>query len=992
MKSAPKLRILLVLITLILAGSGAALLLTKIARAGQYESQPASGIDQGLKILESNEQNLILEYSIPGYQIQTVTFNGEQCQLLEVEGFGATDQVGWPQVPIKGFLIGIPSGEPPTIEILQTEVVVAPETYNLCPVPKPRIADTLNGELRYPGMEYVKDPDGYQANDFSPETLVELGETGYIRSQRVAQIRFQPFQYNPVSGELRYYKNIRVRVNFNKGTEDIRTLDQKFVDEGPFEGLLRDSLVNYQPAQGWRAAPQAPLSLSQESSLEILWHAYKILVDQDGIFQISYADLLSAGVPVDEINPRTLKIHSQGMEIAIYVADDDDAAFEADEYFLFYGQKNNSKYTYTNVYWLTWSGADGKRMPIIDGTPSGSTNTPTHFQTNLHLEEDHFYESSRPSGAQNDHWYWNALLTSSSTQETYTFTLENLSTLPVSTTIGGLFYSYSANPQHHTIVTINGHLVDDAYWPNGTEYSFINPNVSQEYLREGENEITVEAPLDGGITNQIILINWFDVDYYDTYTANDDVLWFDGELLGDQIFELSGFSDPDIDHDDVLFDVTDPYSPTRIISATVELIGSEYQLSFEQDIVNERHYLALSPSRRLTPSGIIRDSPSNLHYNSNGADYIIITHQDFYTDVLPLADQRSSQGLRVEVVKLQDVFDEFSDGIYDPEAIRSFLSYAYANWASPAPSYVLLVGDGNYDFKDNYGWGEPNYIPPYLLDVDPWMGETASDNRYVCVNGPADILPDMNIGRLPVKKSLEAQAMVAKILDYEANSSTEDWKRKVLFVADNADSAGDFAAYSDEIADNYLPAPYQADKIYYGENYTDPAETQAAIVNAINGGRLMVSYVGHSTPYQWAFSPILFHKDQVDTLTNSGKLAFFVPMTCYDGYFIIPSSTGSDRSSIGEVVARAPGKGAVASWSPTGLGVANGHDILEKGLFEAIFYDDVTQIGPATTQAKFHLYANSMTFRELIDTYLLFGDPYTRLQVSYIYYWPLVFK
>ena len=201
-------------------------------------------------------------------------------------------------------------------------------------------------------------------------------------------------------------------------------------------------------------------------------------------------------------------------------------------------------------------------------------------------------------------------------------------------------------------------------------------------------------------------------------------------------------------------------------------------------------------------------------------------------------------------------------------------------------------------------------------------------------------------------------------------------------MADNADSAGDFPAYSDAVADHYLPAPYQADKIYYGENYTDPAETQAAIVNAINDSRLMISYVGHSTPYQWAFSPTLLHKDQVDTLNNTGKLAFFVPMTCYDGYFIIPSSTGSDNSSIGEVVARAPDKGAVASWSPTGLGVANGHDILEKGLFEAIFYDDVTQIGPATTQAKYHLYANSMTFRELIDTYLLFGDPYTILQVA----------
>ena len=160
---------------------GTALLLTQAARAGQYESLPPSGIDQGIYVLESNEGSLILEYSIPEYQVITKTVNGERCQLLEVEGLGATDQVGWPQIPIKGFLIGIPSGEPPTIEVLQGEAVVAPETYNLCPVGKPKIADILNEELRYTGMEYVQDPDGYLIDRFFPESLVELGEMGYLR-------------------------------------------------------------------------------------------------------------------------------------------------------------------------------------------------------------------------------------------------------------------------------------------------------------------------------------------------------------------------------------------------------------------------------------------------------------------------------------------------------------------------------------------------------------------------------------------------------------------------------------------------------------------------------------------------------------------------------------------------------------------------------------------------------------------------------------------
>jgi len=131
--------------------------------------------------------------------------------------------------------------------------------------------------------------------------------------------------------------------------------------------------------------------------------------------------------------------------------------------------------------------------------------------------------------------------------------------------------------------------------------------------------------------------------------------------------------------------------------------------------------------------------------------------------VQPLANFRASQGLRVQVVDVQDIYDEFSGGVFNPEAIRSFIAYAYSNWVRPASSFVLLVGDGNFDFKNNYGWNDTNYIPPYLAEVDPWIGQTATDNRYVSVSG-RDILPDLYIGRFPVRTQVEAQTMVEKTI------------------------------------------------------------------------------------------------------------------------------------------------------------------------------------------------------------------------------------
>jgi len=268
----------------------------------------------------------------------------------------------------------------------------------------------------------------------------------------------------------------------------------------------------------------------------------------------------------------------------------------------------------------------------------------------------------------------------------------------------------------------------------------------------------------------------------------------------------------------------------------------------------------------------------NLRAAVNGADYIIITPDDFFASLQPLITHWTAHGLRTVLVDVEDVYDEFSYGVFCPEAIRNFLSYAYANWTPPAASYVLLAGDGHYDFMDVPGSGEPNFITPYLADVDPWMGEVPSDNRYVCIVG-SDNFPDMHIGRLPVRTVDQADEMVARILNYEQSASGGDWNLKVLLIADDSpDPAGDFTNFADSIAENYLPAPYVSEKIYYGLTHASPSSAKSAIIDAINEGRLLVNYVGHSTVQFWA-AENLFGVDDIVSLSNDERLPFIVPMT-----------------------------------------------------------------------------------------------------------------
>ena len=128
----------------------------------------------------------------------------------------------------------------------------------------------------------------------------------------------------------------------------------------------------------------------------------------------------------------------------------------------------------------------------------------------------------------------------------------------------------------------------------------------------------------------------------------------------------------------------------------------------------------------------------------------------------------------MKVVDVADLYDDFNDGIYSPVAIRNFLAYAYANWTAPAPQYVLLVGDGHWNFKGygqaTYGVPDPIYMPPMLARVDPFQGEVDSTNLLAAIVGD-DIMPDLMIGRFPVNNKQELDAIIDKTIAYETGAN-----------------------------------------------------------------------------------------------------------------------------------------------------------------------------------------------------------------------------
>ncbi len=357
---------------------------------------------------------------------------------------------------------------------------------------------------------------------------------------------------------------------------------------------------------------------------------------------------------------------------------------------------------------------------------------------------------------------------------------------------------------------------------------------------------------------------------------------------------------------------------------------------------------------------------------------MIVTHASLRPAAEALADWHRAHGRRALVVEVQDVYDEFNEGIFHPKAIPAMLAWAQTHWPGPAPRYLTLVGDGHWNFKNyntaRYGsW--PQLIPPFLAWVDPWSGETPADGLFGDLNG--DSLPEIAVGRLAVNSLDEAWTVVNKITSYDEGSRIQPWQRRAVFVADRADSAGDFASYSDGIIQDTLPADMTAQRIYLGVNVPDGASARFAITSTINAGAFMMQYTGHGSVAGWSHESILTTAN-VPGLTNGALLPLVMSFNCLDGYYAYPGSP-----SLAETLQRHAGGGSIAGIAPSGLGTPYDHDLFRRRLMDELFNRGTADVGQALLNAKLRFYAEVQggqgTPNYLIPTLMLYGDPAMRI-------------
>ncbi len=684
--------------------------------------------------------------------------------------------------------------------------------------------------------------------------------------------------------------------------------------------------------------------------------SWKIPISRAGLYTLDAA--AAEDVPIrGKLEQMSVQCH--GHEIPVDAETDGASVF-------FYAEPAPTPYSSSTTYWLCEAQGKPVAYPTRAATPPDGALAVSTFRESLRAEVQAYYYQQMPNAAGKDHWFWKLVML----KQPAKLPLKCLGLVegaPAKLTIALHGVSYlPATPDHHISFAINGHSVGEATWDGNVPYVF-QADVPAGVLVPGDNEVEVSAVEDKVRELDLVLVDYLVVDYTRALTAVDDALTF---TLGPDVAaaKVDGFATDDIE----VLDITNPLAPVKLTGTNVKPDEKGFAVVFAPGAEGrETRFYAVARSAAMQLPKATLDRPSNLRAQENRADYIIIAPREFHQALQPLVELHEKDGLTVVTVDVQDIYDEFSYGDFTPLAIRDFIAYAKQRWAKPAPRFVLLVGDATYDYRDYRGRGERSYVPTYMADTKP-HGQVASDSFFACVEGD-DLVPDIAVGRLPARTPEDVAAAVTRITSYAEGASPGDWERRALLVADDDDPL--FEQDCDRLAALFETAGLQVTKLYLREQPSVKQMT-AALMRHLSDGNLFTVYVGHAEPRSWARERIL-QADQIEKLEDGKGFTFVATFTCLDGAFqMMP------EPCMAESFTKLPVGGAIACFSPTGLGYPDQHDVLARALFGNLLKNSGQTIGEAVMQAEQEALAERPDLDAIVQMYILFGDPALTLRIG----------
>ncbi len=973
-----------------------------VSTASSFTQNPGQAIPAypDISILRSDSRGITFEYRLKDIQYDTLAIDSHEYTNLSF--FGAVqperDVPELPDLKFRAVTIAMPAIGDPTIEIIQRDYQTV-RGVRIPPV----------GEIRRDEDDEIYHTiEGVELRTDADIPIVDIYDVGKVRGVVLGTLHLYPVQLYGDGNTVRLYNRLVVRVTFDRGNFNP-------IDEYTFHTLSNTVLnIDQVPVatesrlrmEGLRAEPTA----HQNSVLaDGPWH--RISVESEGIYRIDASVLQEAGIPINSIDPGTIKMYGNGgrmlpeditadrpddlVEIAIYVHGENDGSFDAGDYIIFYGtgtivwdynpeerlyKHQHNYYTDRNKYFLTYGGSPGKRMAAEPSLQESNPIRPQYFISRLVHRNPRINllgsgrewvgESFSPGGVttfSNTLYGFNPIVP-------IRYRIQTAARSPAQTRFG--IEDQGVNLGVISMSGVNLASDDGRYASRGAE-ALMSRSGS---LPENGSELRFEY--DGGAQSEGFL-EWFEIHYPRRFEARDDYLKFSApDTTGVVEFTVQGFTTTQI----TVYDVTDHSSVQRISNATIEDRLIRFQSQLESGRPSK--FAAVASDGYLPVSEFKPVDNSNLRGISQGAEFIIIAHPDLLGEAERLRQHRESftpNRLTTTVVDVNHIYNEYSGGLLDPTALRDFLYHAYNSWQTQ-PRYVLLFGAGSFDYRRLLGQRE-NYIPSWQTVESLSRILTYTTDDFFVQFSPNSTRPSLAIGRLNAINQEDARIMVDKIINYETRSDFGPWRNLITYIADDGlttrggDEGRTHTAQSEQLARQFTPPAFEREKIYMIEY---PAENTAlgrrmpevnkAIVNSFNRGTLIMNWTGHGNPRVWAYEWIFVKENTIPQLTNRDRLTFVTAATCDFSRLDDPR-----EQSGGELLVSWENGGAIGVLSPSRIvyGTLNAQ-------FNNSFYLNILtpfqsgvyrRIGDA-------VFATKQTYNRINDIkFVLLGDPTIRLHI-----------
>jgi Peptidase family C25 len=708
---------------------------------------------------------------------------------------------------------------------------------------------------------------------------------------------------------------------------------------------------------------------------------YRIAVIKDGIYKVDHAMLDQMGVDPTSLTLSNIHLYGNGggmlPQLNSAVRKDDlvvdqnqDGEFNQPDYFIFYGQgpdrwnyninekqyvHSKNYYTDTTYYFITIDNStSGKRIQ------SQSNLSPIGNEVNVNSFTDvAFYESDLKNFIKSGkEWYgetFDVVL-----NQRFNFSFPNLipgksklKSSVISRTSTSFFAASNFRVTYNSSVILNHNVA----------------NVGVNYTDDFARASVLNA--DFNATASDINLDYTYVPYNSTSTG-----WLDFIALNvTRGLHFSGNGLIFRDRDTNAVGVNRKYTITNIpIGARLWCLRDHNDVRAQQFLVSGNQaefiqsinpgesveYYIFNNSEIKTPINPVKISNQNLH-GLTQAEYIIITHPNFVSEAERLAKfHQDYDNLSGIVVTTQQIYNEFSSGAQDVSAVRDFIRMFYERATIPAefPRYVLLMGDGSFDPKNRIS-NNTNFIPCFQSDNSiSLLVSYTSDDFFTLLdpnegqlNGPE--LPDVGIGRLPVRTLEDARSMVNKVITYSTPGLTNDqnlcagsnssrlgdWRNVLCFISDDQDR--NLHQRQSErilaIAQQNNPT-YNIDKINSDsyQQISTPGghrypEVNDAITKRVEKGALIMNYTGHGGELGWASESIL-NNDMINNWQNVNNMPAFVTATCEFSRYDDPL-----RTSAGEFVLLNSRGGGICLFTTVRLAFAIDNELINSDMMNHFF-------------------------------------------------------